>query len=351
MIASKENKIKGSVFASFTAIFQGLEASLIPLILIVPTFILIKSNYSVGFTASVLSIKELFTFILSFFVLGYTTFFSAMKKLKEKRNRSFMYSAIFGTTMGNIFFSLAVVLTSSTYGIILTSLYPLFSIILSYAILKEKDISHFFILGAAFTIISGLLFVLLPVLFNTGNQVWDTKKIIGVICGMLSALMWSVEGVFIKIGFNNKTNLSQKEIIFIRTTFSALTTFVLFLPLSTIMDGQAHNVYVDIIGKFFQSWQVILILLGIAVNLIVLRVTHTSSLRYLTPRIVSIIDSNNILIPPIIAVIFTQIPGLEYYVNEQIVWWAFLLIIPILLGVFITIYSKKSNTKLLEHDH
>ena len=351
MLSSKENKVKGSIFASLTALFQGLEASLIPLILIVPTFILIKNNYSVEFTASILSIKELFTFIISFVVMGYSTFLSSLKKMKKRNNRNFMYSAIFGTTMGNIFFSLAVVLTSSTYGIILTSLYPLFSIILSYIILKEKDINNFFIFGAILTISSGILFVLLPILFANNNQTWDTKKIVGVICGMLSAFMWAIEGIFIKIGFNNKTNLNQKEIIFTRTFFSTITTFILFLPLSIIMDGKINNVYTKIFPLFFMDWKVMLILFGISINLIILRITHTTSLKFLTPRIVSIIDSNNILIPPIIAIIFSQISGLEYYKDEQIIWWAFFLILPILLGVFLTIYSKRVNTKVLEHDH
>lgn len=353
----KQNKVKGSFLAVGTAFFQGMEGTLIPFLYLIPVLAAIEVHHAAAFSAGVLSMKETFSLVLAPFIFGFKATKNSFKKMKLAANRNFIYASVFGTSLGNICFAMAVVYATSTYGVILTSLYPLSSVFVSYFFLKEKPGNRKFWIGASVAITASALFIALPIIIQ-GTGKWNFERIMGVILGFVAAVFWSFEGVLMKRGFNNGSTLTQSEIIVVRNFYTWATTIFIFLPFSTVIEGHFYNSFSELGNGIFKDYRAIVIGIALAVNVVLLRLCHTGSIRHMKPKLVAFVDANNILVPPIAAFILQEIPLLhDIYAEQEMVWWAFLLIIPILIGVVLLLVfeedpgkTKKEFDILLEHE-
>ena len=347
----RNRKIKGSMAATAVALFQGFEGLLFPLFGIIFTF---TAFQSIGFSVGSLAVKEFLTFIIVLILMKPSKLIKVFKTLwYQKESRNFLWAGVIGTTLGNLFYIMAIQFAGSSYGVILTALYPVFSMIIIKLTMKTGKEGWRVWLGVTIAVLGAIAFVLVPAIVQ--GEDFGPLAIIGVVMGLLAALFWAFEGAFINIGVKKEVNknISNNESVMIRSLGTNLVSFIVLLPLVAILSETVSgemfevNPYTDVIAKIFSSWEGILIAVIIAANLVILRIIHIYSISQIGAKLTAIIDTNNFLIPAFFSIFLVNI-GLEFFhgsepIYESIVWWSWLLLIPIMIGVFIVLFYNKGE--------
>ncbi|CAM9139533.1 EamA family transporter [Mycoplasma todarodis] len=347
-----KNRKLGIFAASGVVLTQGFEAVLLPLLFYATFMFEISNNNGIAYSAGIMSLKELFSLIIAVFYLGPKIIKHSLKLMSQKKNIWFVLSGTFGTAMGNIFFIVGIVMAGPSYGVILTAFYPIFAIGLNKLVYKENDnwVSK---LGMLISILSGALFVILPVLISGGTiSAWTIG---GMCCGLLAGFFWALEGFFLRIAMDKNPEVKQKEAIAIRTISVAITTWVLIVPISIgvnyAITGDVFNTYTKLIGRLFyekQAWIVWLVLFFAGLNVIILRIMHTTAIKYIGQKLTAIIDTNNFIIPSIFALVLQFLPGnpgLEF-TNSLLAWYLWFLLLPLSVGLtLVLVYHGKSEIK------
>ncbi|NQZ29572.1 MAG: EamA family transporter [Mycoplasmatales bacterium] len=347
-----KNRKAGIFAASGVVLTQGLEAVLLPLLFYVTFMFEISNNNGIAYSAGIMSLKELFSLIIAIFYLGPKIIKHSLKLMSQKKNIWFVLSGTFGTTMGNIFFIVGIVMAGPSYGVILTAFYPIFAIGLNKLVYKENDnwVSK---LGMLISILSGALFVILPVLVGGGTiSVWTIG---GMCCGLLAGFFWALEGFLLRIAMDKNPEVKQKEAIAIRTISVAITTWILIVPISigvnSAITGNVFNTYTKLIGRLFyekQAWIVWLVLFLAGLNVMILRIMHTTAIKYIGQKLTAIIDTNNFIVPSIFALVLQFIPGnpgLEF-TKSLLAWYLWFLLLPLSVGLtLVLVYHGKTKVK------
>lgn len=339
-----KRKVRGSTAAGFVALLQGMEGILFTLL---GLFFIKEVATSPEFAAAELAIKEIFCLSISLIVFAkYAK--EAVLSLKTRKGKFFFASGAM-TGIGNLFYILAIAQAGSSYGVILTALYPVFSMILMRFIFKEKQTNMVWF-GVAIAVLGGLLFISLPAIIDPSG--FGMKTIIGMVLGGLGAFMWALEGILIKKGTDIKEkHVSAQAMVTTRTSASALITLAVLLPImASPAFRSSHNNAYHWFGHIFQNLG-ILIVLAISIAIVTLRVIHLYAITTIGPKLTAIIDTNNFLVPAFFN-IFLAYTGATYLSGETmfdpIIWWGWLLIIPIFAGVFMVLYFEKSEDKTKE---
>lgn len=341
MKTKTKNKKLGFFAAGGVAVGQGLEGVLFQFLFIAFAAYIVENH---AFGTAVMAIKETLGLILSLAIFGPALFITVIKKFSQKQSWYFIASSVLGTSVGNILYILAVAQAGSSYGVILTALYPIFSMLLIKFLMKEKE-SWKVWLGAFITVISGMLFLFLPTIFDS-DQGFTGKRFIGMLLGLFSAFFWAIEGIFLKKGMNlkipkNEKHFTNKEIVITRNMFSCLSTYVILMPLMFLF-GNSFKFLADIIV----DWKGMLIVVSIAVNIVILRIMHIHAIDSIGPKLTATIDTNNFLIPTLLAE-FLQFIVLKNSLGdpifEPVIWWSYLLIIPIAIGVAMVVYFNEDK--------
>ena len=136
MTKTKKSKKIGVTAATGVAFFQGFEAILFNVFIFVFATAVLESN---AFGAAVMAGKETIGIILAIIIIGPKVFIGLFKKLKSKEGLFYGIAAGIGTTFGNLFYILAIVNAGSSYGVILTALYPIMSLLLMKFIVKRRS--------------------------------------------------------------------------------------------------------------------------------------------------------------------------------------------------------------------
>lgn len=339
-------KHKKGIIASFgVMLFQGWEGIIIMLFGLIAVFA--ASFQSVQFIAASLWAKEAFTLVLSIIIFGNKRLIKIVKNGLSWTGFSYAIGFIIGSGLGSIFYMLAIMNAGTGYGLILTSLYPIFSYILLKIFFKEKTRPIIWI-GVVLTLVGGALFILLPSLLDS-NKGFEWKHIIGVAFGAMTALCWSVEGLI--ISKQSESKWTNKDLVVWKSIVVFMFISIVVMPFSMIF-GNSFSLF----GKIMANWESLLITVGLAVNLVIMRLLYTYSINNAGVKTTAIIDSNNYLVSPIISLIlfYTINPlindGSGTSLYEPIVWWSWLLVIPIVIGVFIVIYFNKKHIQELDHE-
>jgi len=244
-------KLKGTLQASWVAIGQGFESLLFNFFILITTITVLNSP---AFAAAELGVKELLMFLTTPLIFGPKKFISAMKTLKTKKGMIYFLSGFIGNATGNLFFILGVANAGSGYGIVLNSLYPLFSFILIKVFLKKGPTNWKVILGITISLISAILFVLLPSVISNNGKTISSEIILGMFFGLLAGIFWALDGVIIHIANQKKeVTISSKEIIIIRSGSTTLSIWIIAMPLFLLF-GPTFK-YVNLI---FINWKSLL---------------------------------------------------------------------------------------------
>lgn len=132
-----KRKILGFGAAGATALLQGFEGILFLLFALVFTKNLFES---VGFATGSLFLKELVTLFFMLIIINPSKFWKTIKLLKNKKEtRIFLYAGLFGTSLGNLFYIMAIQFGGAGYGVVLTSFYPIFSIFIIKLLMKSRE--------------------------------------------------------------------------------------------------------------------------------------------------------------------------------------------------------------------
>ena len=339
-------KHKKGVIASLGVMFlQGWEGIIIMLFGLIAVFAV--SFQSVHFVAASLLAKEIFTLLLSVIFFGNKRLVKIVKNGFSKVGALYAIGFIIGSGIGNVFYMLAIMFAGTGYGTILTSLYPIFSYILLKIFFKDKTRPIIW-LGVVITLVGGALFILLPSLLNS-NKGLKLKHVLGIVFGAMTALCWSIEGLI--IGKQSKNKWSNKDLLVWKSIVVLIFIASIIMPLA-IMFGNSFLMF----SKIMSNWKSLIILVILAINLLVMRLLYTYSINNAGVKTTAIIDSNNYLVGPIISIIlyYTIDPlmngGLNVSLYKPIIWWAWFLVIPIVIGVFIVIYFNKKHIKELDHE-
>ena len=341
MLNKTKNRKLGFFSASGVAIGQGMEGILFQFLFIAFAVKIVENN---AFGTAVMAFKETLSIFLSLLIFGPSLFWTVIKKFKQKQSWYFIAASMFGTSVGNILYILAVAQAGSSYGVILTAMYPIFSMLLIKFLLREKENWKVW-LGAFITVVSGILFLFLPTVFDS-KEGFTGKRFFGMILGLFSALFWAVEGIFLKKGMNLKLpkgvkHFTNSEIVVTRNIFSCLSTYVIIIP---IMFSFGNTF--TFLNKILFNWQAILIVSSISVNIIILRIMHIHAIDSIGPKLTATIDTNNFLVPTLLAEILQFIPIVNSNnqpIFEPVIWWAYLLIIPIAIGVAMVVYFNEDK--------
>ena len=341
MSTKRKNRKIGFLSAGGVAIGQGLEGILFQFLLVIFTAEIVENN---AFGTAVMAFKETISIVLSILIFGPSLFITVIKKFRQKQSLYFVLSSVIGTSVGNILYILAVAQAGSSYGVILTAMYPIFSILLIKFFLKEKENWKVW-LGVSISVLSGILFLFLPTILKRGEEV-DSKRFIGMILGLLAAFFWAVEGIFLKKGMNlkipkNKKQFTNKEIVITRNIFSCLSTYIFIIPIMFIFGNSFSHFY-----SLILDWRAVMIVGSIAINIVILRFFHIYAIEKIGPKLTATIDTNNFLVPTLFAEIL-QLINLKNSNGEPIfdpvAWWAYFLIIPIAIGVIMVVYFNEDK--------
>ncbi|WKX02164.1 DMT family transporter [Candidatus Mycoplasma mahonii] len=334
----KKDKLTGVFSATGVALCQGMEGILIQVFIFVFSSAVLANN---AFGGAVMAGKELIGLIIAIAFIGPSTLVSTIKKIRSKEGLFYVLAAILGTTTGNIFFTLSIINAGPTYGVILTALYPIMSILLLKFFIRKKEPLLVW-LGVFITILAGLLFLTLPAFINGSS--FSLITLLGMLFGLLAAFFWAFEGVFLKLGMNMKNRVFVKnEIILTRNIFTTLTTWIFIMPILMIY-GNTFLYFVEILS----TWEALLIIIAVSINVVLLRYMHLDAIQKIGPKITSIIDTNNFLVPAIAAEFLQYLPnGIDGGSNgfETLPLWSFLLLVPLLIGVLIVIYFNNDANK------
>ena len=342
---TKQLSKKKGIFASIIVmLFQGWEGIILTTFALVAAFAGILA--SPAFASASLFAKEIFTFIISAVILGNKKIIQIFKKGFTRTGAIYAVAFIIGSSIGSLLYIISVMMAGPGYAGILTATYPVFITILLRIFQKEKS-SKIIIFGIVLTITGGVLFLLLPSIAT--NDGIKTEKIIGMSLSLFTALCWSIEGVIINFANKRKIKFSDRDLSVWKSFVSLVFISIVIMPIS-MMWGNSYIIFKNI----FTSWKGILIILALAINLIVMRVAYTYSIRNAGVKITSIIDTNNFLVGPIIASILsvfaiTYINDPNRYLFNPIIWWSWFLLIPIISGAFIVIYFSGTK-KVLDHE-
>lgn len=337
-----KKKALGITSASMVALFQGLEG-------VIFTFFGLVISVAAIFTTTSFSVASIFLREI-FVVVGVSIVFwpylqDAFKRLFRKEGKFLIMSGLF-TSTGDFFYVLSFTFAGSSFGPVLTTMYPIFSLILLRIIFKEHQNAKVWA-GVALSIISGLLFMLLPsVLLGTE---FNVLKFVGMLCGMIAAALWAMEGMLIKKAFDKSTHkpLANQEILILRSFSSLVVSTAILIPIGFIpFYGEKHNPF-DMIGKIITDWRAILIIISMAFSVLSLRLFHANAIKKIGPKLTAIIDTNNFIVPAFLA-LFISIANPRNVVDNSVLfetftWWLWLLIIPLAVGVYMVLYFEKSN--------
>ena len=338
---TKSQTKKGVIFATSVAFLQGFEGLIFNLFILGFTAAIMNTP---EFAAASLGLKETFTLLITLIIMGPKVIKGAISKIKTKQGLYFLLAGSLGTAFGNFFYILGIALAGSGYGVVLTAFYPIFSMLLMKFYSKEKE-NKLVWLGLVISVISGLLFVFVPVMVNGGK--FEVKTLLGMLMGLFAAMFWAIEGFFIKKGMDVKGGLpfTNSEIVLSRSSSSLLTTMIVIMPMMMIF-GNTFSLY----GQILVNWKTALVAFIMVANLIVLRFIHIHAISLIGPKLTAIIDSNNFLIPAIFVEVLQFIPGIvgNQFEAGIVHWWAFILMIPIAIGVFMVIHFRDKKQVVLD---
>ncbi len=339
-----KKKVAGITSASMVALFQGLEGVIFTL------FGLVISVASV-FTTTSFSVGAIFlretVVVAGISIAFWPNLKNSFKRLFKKEGKYLLLSGIF-TATGDFFYVLSFTFAGSSFGPVLTTLYPVFSLILLRIIFKDRQ-NYKVWSGVALSIVSGLLFILLPSILV--NEKFDVMKFVGMVLGMLGAILWAVEAMFIKKAFDISISqpLRYQELLLVRSYSSLLFTTLVLLPLGFIPFENNHYSPFSMMGKIFADYRAVLIVIAIAVGVLSLRFFHANAIKKIGPKLTAIIDTNNFIIPALIAVMISFADLRNVFDNsilfETFSWWIWLLIIPLALGVYMVLYFESVAEK------
>lgn len=331
-------------------LLQGWEGAIIMTFALVASLVGILN--SPAFASASIFTKEIFTFVISLLLFGRKYLRKVLRKGLTKVGFKYSIAFIIGSSIGNIFYTLALFLGGPGYGTVLTAMYPIFTAILVRIFFKEKS-TPIAIIGIIITVLSGAVFVSLPALINHSNNhsSFDSTKIIGISLGAVAALCWSLEGVILSHINRNHPSWNDRELAIWKSMVSFVFILIVLLPI-TMSFGNSF----EYVGDILSSWKSILISLALGINLVILRVLYTKSISLAGVRITSIIDTNNFIVTPIISTIIyytskiTKLDG-SGYIYEPTEWWAWLLIVPLLFGILLVILFNKHDDEIEIIDH
>ncbi len=339
-------KTKGLWSATGVVFTQGFEAVLLPFLLFASFMVSYHEKHGVVYASFVMSIKELISLIMIFAYIGSKTIKSAFKIMKDKRNIGFILSGVFGTGLGNIMFITGIVLAGPAYGVILSAFYPIFAILFNKIFFKEPD-NWIVKIGVILTIIAGTLFIGLPIILSASPTIPYGKMYGGMFCGFGAGLFWALEGLLLKKSMEKNNKVTKQEIVVIRTFSVTMSVFLLFLPLSigidTAINQKFLNVFKDLYVSIFtnsQAWIVWLVLILAGLNIVILRIMHTTAIENIGQKLTAIIDTNNFIVPAVFAVVLSNImrdsKTQEVFSHSQLnppeLW---LIILPLSIGLLL----------------
>ncbi|MCP4337189.1 MAG: EamA family transporter [Mycoplasma sp.] len=343
-------KTKGIWSATGVVFTQGLEAILLPFLLFAIFMQSSKENHGISFASVVMSIKEFISLVIICSFLGIKVIKSSFKLITKKKNFIFILSGVIGTGLGNLFFITGIILAGPAYGVILSAFYPVFAILFNKIFFNEKD-NWIVKLGVVITIIGGLLFVILPVILKETNKNLSKNNLyIGMFCGLVSGLFWALEGVLLKKAMQKNKKVTKKEIIVIRTFSVTIASFLLFLPISMIIDTSInkkfYNIFTELYYKIFadkQAWIVWTVLILAGLNIVILRILHTTAIEKIGQKMTAIIDTNNFIIPSIFSVLLKNImkvsPVQKVFADSQLdPWYLWFILIPLSIGLLLVMW-------------
>lgn len=343
----KNRKIIGMSSAGMVALFQGLEG-------VIFTFFGLVLSVAAVFTTTSFAVATVFLRESIIFVALSLMFWphikSSFRRMKRKDGRILFLSGFF-TATGNFFYILSISLAGSSYGPVLTTLYPIFSLILLRILFKERQ-NWIVRGGVVLSIFSGLLFMLLPSLLS--KEGFNLMKLLGMFFGMLGALLWAAEGMLIKKSIDvSKTHpANHQELLLIRTFSAWVVTLIFVVPMGFIpAEGTSLNPF-TMMGKIIADYKAFLIVFAIALGVLLLRFFHANAIKKIGPKLTAIIDTNNFIIPAFLA-IFLSFGNFENVATHQLLfetfeWWVWLLTIPLMIGVLITIIFEKTERRVEE---
>lgn len=335
-VIPKNRKVKGVLAAMGVSGFQSFES----ILLIIFSVAVPQLTNHFALAGATMLLKE--TFSLGLMLITSTPFLirNLWKKLHSKQGMQFIIAAVIGTSLGNICFLMAVFLAGSGYGAILTALYPAISITMLNFLLKEKEPWKVWF-GVFFTMISSALFVLLPAVIESKRI--TTNIVVGMILGGFTSFFWSIEGVFVNVGIRGPIEFTNKEVMATRSFFTAVMSVIFITPI-TCAFGENSFKYAN---EIMINWKSALLAFATGLNIFLLRNTSIYAIRMIGAKVTSVIDTFNFILPAVFTEIFATIPGElgQKYDENRIVWWAFLLVILILIGVFISVYYQKPHAK------
>jgi drug/metabolite transporter (DMT)-like permease len=336
----------GVMAALMVSILSSVDSSLTPLLKIdsIISSYASQQKYFITYSIVIISITEIF----AVFVCGITI---NPRKLKSKFNTvrrsdliKLFIGVLLGTALANLSYKLAIVYAGPGYGSILTNLYPVISIIGTIIIFKYRYVKSTYFWLATCVVVS-TLFVAIPLIVEGSNFSWS-KNGIGILFSFFAAFFWAVEGIVFRAILKNKNfEIDQQVFIFLRSLLSLSINLILFLPLSGLLTSAPFNPY-PVFAKI--SSRPIVWIMGSIFGLLLffVRKLHTFAIKTIGAGKTSVVDSTISLFSAIFSyIIYFATISIEnvskYYIDELVPWYVFLLIIPMIFALYMTI--TKSN--------
>lgn len=221
MMKSNRNKL-GYLFGISSGLLWSINTLLLGIIMNTATFttsaILIISG---GVFSSFLH-DTFAAFWVSLFMKIRKKYVNIISLLKLKDTRYLILGALLGGPIGMTFYVLSIKNTSPSITAMITSAYPVLSVIMAILLLKER-INARTIIGITITLISVIY------LGYTPSEESGVITDIGIIYAVLCAIGWASESVICAYGM--KSNKIEPDMaLTIRETASFITYFVFVVP-------------------------------------------------------------------------------------------------------------------------
>ncbi|QSF13540.1 DMT family transporter [Mycoplasma sp. Mirounga ES2805-ORL] len=320
----KESKIKENISGILGGVFFAVDSTFIVIYLIFSFSI----NYLISLKESIVLtfLHDFFSFIWSaFYILGVRKQYKELLiSFKNKYIFVLIISSIIGAPLGTTMYYLSIQRIGLGKANVISSLYPLLSVMLGYFFLKQKNSWNVYT-GFSIAILSGA---------SLGISTWfnNPGDILGYIFAVICFISWGLEAFLSTISL--KKGMQEVPSIMIRNMVSSLTFLIFIIP-----SIKAFN----LTGKMLQNINVLWIIGASFFGTISLTLYYRA-LHKLSISVATAMDTAYAAWAILIELIILIPCFREYEIRP---WYEYLISFILIIGVILTIinFDKKSKFK------
>lgn len=304
---------KGKFTSVYAASTQGLHGVFISLLVLFPLMSFYNANFGDVYAIVISAFVEFTMLVLSFVF----TMFSKQRNFRfifTKKGFAVMLAGVFGGAIGTTLLTLGIVYAGASYGVVLSTLFPAISAIVSHWLFREK----MKIVGLIALVGVAISAILLTVLENDDSY---KNLFLGIFLGALAGIGWAAEALIVSWVFRKSQNIiSDSQMLLMRQMGSVFTMIAVMLPLMPIILGHNFNLGFEMVEKFSIEAGMLFALLGLGANLFFSWLAFFNAIKWLGSTNATTVNITYVVWAPIFTIIINAIVGWNLHIPSWSYW-------------------------------